>query len=391
MKKILVLVPVALLFAVCNMPLLGGIDIAVRVADAEMQRAPEAWQLDFQKKPKWDYTLGLEGQAFLQLAEATGNTKYFDYIEAYADAMINDAGEIRTYKTDNYNIDHLNPGKMLFALYDKTHKEKYRKALELLRLQIDTHPRTSEKGFWHKLRYPHQMWLDGLYMGAPFYAQCIRYFNEPDSLYDDVIDQFVVVARHTYDPATGLFRHAWDESRKQRWADSITGQSPYAWGRAMGWFAMALVDVLDYIPAAHPRRSELTDILNTVAAGVKKYQDAESGVWYQILDLGGREKNYLEATCSCMFTYALLKAVEKGYIDASYKAVATAAYEGILKTFIENDENGLINLTRCCAVAGLGGDPYRDGSYDYYMSEPVRNNDAKGIAPFIMASLIIDN
>jgi unsaturated rhamnogalacturonyl hydrolase len=301
--------------------------------------------------------------------------------------MINDNGEIRTYKVSNYNIDHLKSGKMLFALYDKTHKEKYKKALLLLRSQLDTHPRTGENGFWHKLRYPHQMWLDGLYMGAPFYAQCIGYFNEPDSLYDDVINQFVVVARRTYDPATGLFRHAYDESREQYWADTLTGQSPYAWGRAMGWFAMALVDVLDFIPAAHPRRSELTGILNTVVEGVKKYQNA-NGVWYQILDLGGCERNYEEATCSCMFTYALLKATGKGYIDASYKEIAIKAYKGILNTFVKEDESNALHLTQCCAVAGLGGDPYRDGSYDYYMSEPVRDNDAKGVGPFIMASLL---
>jgi unsaturated rhamnogalacturonyl hydrolase len=378
----------------CSLLIVGcapssGTSWAVRMARSEMQRAPEAWQLDFREEPKWDYTFGLEGQAFIQLSEATGDMKYFDYIEAYADAMINDLGEIRTYKLSNYNIDHLNPGKMLFALYEKTNKEKYKKALELLRAQISTHPRINEGGFWHKLRYPHQMWLDGLYMGAPFYAQCIGYFHEPDSLYDDVINQFAIAARRTCDSASGLFRHAYDESRTQRWADPVTGQSRYVWGRAMGWFAMALVDVLDFIPATHPRRSELITILNSVVEGVKKYQQ-ESGVWYQILDLGGREKNYLEATCSCMFAYTLLKAVSKGYINASYKEIAKKAYEGILNTFVETDTHGQIHLTQCCAVAGLGGEPYRDGSYGYYMSEPIRSNDAKGVGPFIMASLWYD-
>jgi unsaturated rhamnogalacturonyl hydrolase len=357
------------------------------MAQSEMRRAPEAWQLDFRDKPKWDYTFGLEGQAFLQLAEATGDTTYFNYIEAYADTMINDLGEIRTYKLSNYNIDHLNPGKMLFALYDKTHKPKYLKALELLRSQISTHPRTSEDGFWHKLRYPHQMWLDGLYMGAPFYAQCIGYFHEPDSHYDDVINQFAIAARRTFDPATGLFRHAYDESREQQWSDPVTGQSAYVWGRAMGWFGMALVDVLDFIPVDHPRRGELIAILNTVAEGVKKYQQP-SGVWYQLIDMGGCERNYLEATCSCMFAYTLQKAVNKGYIDVLYKETAKAAWEGILNTFVETDAQGNVHLTQCCAVAGLGGEPYRDGSYDYYMSEPIRSNDAKGVGPFIMTALI---
>lgn len=385
MKKIVLVTAAALLTAACGVP--AQENWATRMADAEMRRAPQAWQLDFRQKLKWDYTFGLEGLAFIQLAEATGDARYARYIEAYADTMINEQGEIRTYRTENYNLDHLNPGKMLFDLYATTRKEKYRKAIERLRAQLATQPRTSDGGFWHKQRYPHQRWLDGLYMGAPFYAQCIAFFDEPDSLYDDVVDQFTTVAAHTYDPATGLFRHAWDESRAQRWADPTTGQSPYAWGRAMGWFAMALVDALDLIPPEHPRRGELTAILTTVAEGVARYQDPASGVWYQILDLGGRERNYLEATASCMFAYALFKGVASGYLDPSYRAVADRAFDGVLKTFVETGDDGLLNLTQCCAVAGLGGEPYRDGSYEYYMSEPVRNNDPKGVGPFIMAAL----
>ncbi len=363
---------------------------SVRMADSEMLRNPQAWQLDFQTKLKWDYTLGLEGLAFIQLSEKTGDAGYFDYIEAYADTMINAAGEIKTYKLTNYNIDHITSGRMLFALYDKTKKEKYHTAILQLREQLASQPRTTEGGFWHKQRYPHQMWLDGLYMGAPFYAEYITRYQEPDSLYDDVINQFVLVGRHTYDPATGLFRHAWDESREQAWADALTGQASQVWGRAMGWYAMALVDVLDFIPAQHPRRDSLIHILNTLARGVANYQDS-TGVWWQVMDKGGKEGNYLEATCSCMFTYALLKAVKNNYIDASYRAVADKGYQGILKQFISVDEQGLVSLNRCCAVAGLGGDPYRPGTYEYYLSEPIRSNDAKGVGPFIMASLLYEN
>ncbi len=363
---------------------------AVRMADSEMKRHPEAWQLDFQKAPKWDYTLGLEGLAFVQLSEKTGDAKYFNYIEAYADTMINEVGEINTYKLSNYNIDHLNPGKMLFVIYDKTHKEKYKKALDLLREQINSHPRTSEGGFWHKARYPYQMWLDGLYMGAPFYAECIKRNHEPDSLYDDVINQFVFVARHTYDSATGLFRHAWDESHSQAWADPVTGQASQVWGRAMGWYAMALVDVLDFIPPAHPRRDSLINILNVVAKGIRQYQDPATGVWWQVMDKGGKEGNYLEATCSSMFVYALLKAVKYNYVENAYLSIAERGYNGILDNFIKVDENGLVNLTKCCAVAGLGGEPYRSGTYEYYLSEPIRDNDTKGVGPFIMASILYD-
>ncbi len=363
---------------------------SVRMADSEMTRYPKAVNLDFREKLKWDYTFGLEGLAFVQLSEKTGERKYFDYIEAYTDTMINEAGEITTYKLSNYNIDHLNPGKMLFPIYEKTQKEKYKKALVMLRDQINTHPRTNEGGFWHKKIYPYQMWLDGLYMGAPFYAECIQRFNEPDSLYDDVINQFVYVARHTFDQATGLFRHAWDESREQAWADKETGQASQVWGRAMGWYAMALVDVLDFIPAQHPRRDTIMDILQVVVRGVRQYQDT-TGVWWQVMDKGGKEGNYLEATASSMFVYALLKAVNHNYIDNSYLAVAKKGYEGILNQFIVVDEQGLVNLTSCCSVAGLGGNPYRPGTYEYYLSEPIRDNDPKGVGPFIMASMLYED
>jgi unsaturated rhamnogalacturonyl hydrolase len=275
---------------------------------------------------------------------------------------------------------------MLFDVYEKTGEEKYKKALYNLRDQLNSHPRTGEGGFWHKLRYPHQMWLDGLYMGAPFYARFCATFNEPEH-FPDIIKQFKLVAKHTYDPATGLFRHGWDEARQQKWADPVTGQSANVWGRAMGWFAMALTDVLDYIPAEQPERDSLLTILNTVVGGITKYRDAESGVWYQVMDKGGEEGNYLEATCSAMFIYTLEKAGRKGYVDAEYAVLAREAYDGYIKTFLKDNGDGTYSITNCCEVAGLGGEDRRDGSYAYYLSEPVRDNDAKGIGPFIFVSL----
>jgi len=223
-------------------------------------------------------------------------------------------------------------------------------------------------------------------MGAPFYAQYAKEMNQPE-LFDDVVKQFQLVHKYTYNSETGLNYHGWDESREQAWADSITGCSPHYWGRAMGWYAMALVDVLDFIPENHAGRQSIVDILNQVASGVKKYQDTETGLWYQVLDQGSREGNYFEATASSMFTYSLLKAVRKGYICNDYKQVAKNAYEGIAKNLIKYNSNGTISLTKCCSVAGLGGNPYRDGSYEYYISEPIRDNDPKGVGPFILASL----
>ncbi|MBV5348109.1 glycoside hydrolase family 88 protein, partial [bacterium] len=207
--------------------------------------------------------------------------------------------------------------------------------------------------------------------------------------FDDVVKQFVLVHKYTYNPKTGLNYHGWDESKEQKWADPKTGCSPHYWGRAEGWYAMALVDVLDYLPQNHSGRAKILEILNQVAAGIKKHQDQKTGLWYQVLDQCNREGNYLEATSSSMFTYSLLKAVRKGYISKDYKTVALKAYSGILENLIKNNSDGTISLTKCCSVAGLGGNPYRDGSYEYYIKEPVRDNDPKGVGPFIMASLEI--
>ena len=283
----------------------------------------------------------------------------------------------------------LNSGKFIFDLYDKTKDDRYMKAIHLLRKQLKEQPRTKEGGFWHKQRYPNQMWLDGLYMGAPFYAQCAVRLNQPGA-FDDILDQFIVVHKHTYDPTTGLNYHGWDESKEQKWADPKTGCSPNFWGRAEGWYAMALVDVLDFFPQNHVGRSKLIEILNQVVSGIKKYQDPATGLWFQVLDQGNREGNYLEATGSSMFTYALLKAVRKGYISKEYKEIALKGYEGIVKKLIQENPDGTISLTQCCSVAGLGGTPYRSGTFYYYVHEPVRDNDPKGVGPFIMASIEIE-
>ncbi len=363
-----------------------GLEMAVKMADSEMKHFPEPWAVDFNPKPTWNYTQGLIAQAMMKVWKENNNEAYYNYAKWYADKMIDSTGFLSAYKIENYNIDAVNSGKFLFDLYENTKDERYLKVIHQMRDQLRTHPRTSEGGFWHKQRYPHQMWLDGLYMGAPFYAQYAQYFNQPE-LFDDIVKQFQLVHKYTYNTESGLNYHAWDESKEQKWADPVTGRSPHYWGRAMGWYAMALVDVLDFIPQEHPGRADILKILNQVAEGIKKYQDAETGLWYQVLDQGSREGNYLEATVSSMFTYSLLKAVRKGYISSDYKIVATKAYNGIVENLIKDNCDGTISLTKCCSVAGLGGEPYRDGSYEYYISEPIRDNDPKGVGPFIMASL----
>ena len=367
----------------------AGLEMAIKMADSEMKQFPEPWTVDYNPKPVWNYTQGLVAQAMIQVWKAGNNKAYYTYAKEYADKFIDSKGNISGYKIEEYNIDCVNSGKFLFDLFEKTKDERYRKAIILLRNQLKTQPRTSEGGFWHKQRYPNQMWLDGLYMGAPFYAQYAVAFNEP-AIFDDVVNQFVIIHKHTFNPEIGLNYHGWDESKTQKWANPETGCSPNFWGRAMGWYVVALVDVLDFIPREHAGRARILEILNQVVVGVKKYQDPKTGLWYQVLDQGQREGNYLEATASSMFTYALLKASRKGYISTDYKAIAIKAYNGILKNLIQNNGDGTINLTKCCSVAGLGGNPYRDGSYGYYVHEPVRANDAKGVGPFIMASLEFD-
>jgi len=364
----------------------NGLEIAVKMADSEIKHFPELWTVDFNPKPVWNYTQGLVAHSMIKVWKENGNETFYNYAKTYADKFIDANGNIWGYKVDEYNIDCVNSGKFLFDVYEKTKDDRYLKAINHLRDQLKTQPRTSEGGFWHKQRYPNQMWLDGLYMGAPFLAQYASLMNEP-AIFDDVVNQFLIVHKHTYNPKAGLNYHGWDESKQQKWADPKTGCSPNYWGRAMGWYAMALVDVLDYLPLEHPGRVKILEILNQVVVGVKKYQDPKTGLWYQVLDQGSREGNYLEATASSMFTYALLKASRKGYISADYKVIATKAYKGILDNLIRDNGDRTISLTKCCSVAGLGGTPYRDGSYEYYIKEPVRADDPKGVGPFIMASL----
>lgn len=365
------------------------LDLAIKMADSDMKRNPEGWMIDFRQKPKWEYTHGLMMNALLALYQETGRERYLNYVKAYADTMVQDSGEILTYKLSDYNIDRVSPGRFLINLYKLKPEEKYLKAIRLLRSQMETHPRTSEGGFWHKKRYPHQMWLDGLYMGSPFLALYGREFNEPE-LFDEVVHQIMLVNKHHYDSESGLFYHGWDESRQQRWADPVTGLSPHFWGRAMGWYAMALVDVLDFIPEDHKGRDSVLFVVDRVARGILKYQDHGTGLWYQVLNMGDRQGNYLESSASSMFTYFLFKALNKGYIDKSFSSSAEKAYSGILNNFIQEEADGTITITNACSVAGLGGDPYRDGSFEYYISEPVRNNDPKAVGPFIMAALEVE-
>ena len=334
---------------------------------------------------KWTYDFGVVLKGVEGVWYRTGDGKYFNHIRQGLDRFVNADGTIRTYQLDDYNIDNINLGRNLLLLYKVTGEEKYRKAAGLLREQLKTHPRTSEGGFWHKKIYPSQMWLDGLYMGEPFYAEYAATFHE-DAAFDDIAKQFVLMELHSRDAKTGLLYHGWDESRKQRWADPATGHSPHFWGRAMGWYAMALVDTLEFFPGDHPQRAALLAILQRLVVAIEKYQDPKSGLWYDLVDKGTAKGNYLEASAACMFVYALARGVRQGYLPARYSKVAEIGYQGITSHFIETQTDGQVNLTGTVSVSGLGGNPYRDGSYEYYLSEKVVTNDPKGVGAFLLAS-----
>jgi len=355
------------------------------MAETVMNTWKDSFALDG-KPAKWTYDMGVILKGFEGLWLNTGDVKYFNYIQQQMDVFVQNDGSIRTYRPDEYNIDHVNNGKLLLLLYRVTLKEKYLKAANLLREQLRTHPRTSEGGFWHKKIYPYQMWLDGLYMGAPFYAEYAMLAHE-DTAFNDIANQFIWMEKHARDAKTGLLYHAWDESKQMKWANPVTGCSPLFWARAMGWYATALVDALDYFPEDHPKRIELIAILNRLVIAIEKQQDKVTGLWKDILNYNGpgKEKNYFESSASSQFVYAVAKGVRKGYLPAAKISIANKGYAGIKGKFIKK-ENGQTNLHGTVKVSGLGGNPYRDGSFEYYMSEPVIVNDPKGIGAFLLAS-----
>lgn len=333
----------------------------------------------------WGYEYGLTLDGIAKVWQQCGEEKYLTFIIKTMDHFIQDDGTITGYRLDEYNIDHLNNGKILITLYQETGEKKYKAALQNLRKQIDRHPRTNEGVFWHKEMYPHQIWLDGLYMGAAFYAAYSKVFDDR-AAFDDIAKQFIIAEKNLKDAKTGLLYHAWDEMKQQEWADKKTGLSPHFWGRAMGWYVMALADTLELFPEENEYRSQLIQIFNECIQALLKVQDKKSHVWYQILDEGDRPGNYLESSGSSMIVYALLKGVRLGYLPIGLKETAEASYDGLVREFISETKVGLINLNKVCSVAGLGGKDKRDGTFAYYMSEPIVSNEPKGLGPFVLAS-----
>ncbi|SCW74212.1 unsaturated rhamnogalacturonyl hydrolase [Mucilaginibacter sp. NFR10] len=334
----------------------------------------------------WSYDQGIVLQGLQSVWQQSARSEYFTYIQKAMDRYVGADGSIRTYKAKDYTLDNILSGRSLLFLQQVLGTEKYYKAASLLRKQLDEQPKTPEGGFWHKKRYANQMWLDGLYMAEPFYAEYASVYHE-DADFDQVADQFIWMEQHARDGKTGLLYHAWDQSKKERWANPQTGLSASLWARADGWYAMALVDVLPHFPANHPKRAALIAILNRFAVAIQNCQDQDTGLWYQVLDKGNKKGNYLEASASCMFVYTMAKGVREGYLPQKYLPAARKAYEAIIKNFIETDADGQINIKGTAGAVGVGGEPYRDGSYEYYTGVKTVTNETKGVGSFMLASV----
>jgi unsaturated rhamnogalacturonyl hydrolase len=361
---------------------------SIRMADSTIARHPNPTLME-DPEPEWRYSSSFAVHSIARLGVETGTAKYIDYAKRYADPFIEEDGKIAhdSYDPKKYRLDDVLPGRVLLLLHRQTREPRYLAGpLELIS-QLKSQPRTADGGYWHKKVYPHQMWLDGIFMDCPFMAEFARDGNEP-AWFDEAAKQILIIDKHTRDPRTGLYYHGWDESRVERWADPQTGLSKNFWGRAVGWYALGIVETLQAMPADHPQRKQVIVVLQRLAEALAKVQDAKTGLWWQVLDQPNRAGNYLESSASSMFVYALAAGARKGYLDPKFAAIARRGYDGMIARFIEVDPTtGLVNLKDTCQVAGLGGRPYRDGSYDYYVSEPRKVNDPKGVAPFILAAM----
>lgn len=349
-----------------------------------------AWNIEKALEGKavgWNYIDGCMILALLEIYQTTGEEKYYEFANAFIDHRVREDGSISGYSVDEYNLDNVNAGKTLFALYDINGKEKYRRAIDLIYSQVQTQPRTAEGNFWHKKIYPNQVWLDGMYMAQPFYMEYETRFNGKKN-YEDIFGQFHNVIEHMLDPETGLYYHGYDASRTVFWCDKETGLSQNFWLRALGWYSMALLDTLDKCEVCRECEKEyeyLKQAFVDLTDSMLKLQD-ESGLWYQLPALGGKEPNYLETSGSAIMAYSLLKGVRLGFLPENYRVYGLKAFRGICNAYLK-EKNGQLSLGGICLVAGLGpaDNPRRDGSFAYYVSEPVVEDDAKGVGPLLLA------
>jgi unsaturated rhamnogalacturonyl hydrolase len=359
---------------------------SVKMANSVLNRSDSlVYYVD--RNPKWAYDVALMGMAVDRLGNI--DKKYSKYMEDWVDYFVQPDGSVNDYRIEEYNLDRIFPGRNVMTLYIRTNETRYKLALDNFILQLRTHPKTNSGGYWHKKIYPWQMWLDGIFMGSTFMVQYANEFNAPE-WYDVAATQTKMAYEKTLDQGSGLLMHAWDESRQQKWCDPLTGKSQYPWSRATGWYIMAIVDILGYLPQDHPDRSDLISILQNTCEALLKVRDQKTGLWFQVLNQGGREGNYIEGSGSAMFVYVFAKGAHEGYLDGKYLTIAEKAFDNLIKELITADEGGFLTMHNICGGCGLGGNPYRDGSFEYYINEKRIDNDPKGVAPFILAAIELD-
>lgn len=362
-----------------------------RYIDKLMTSKPELplWNIEAikqGKKPAWNYIDGCMMVSLLELYKTTKEEKYLEFVKGFVDYYVHEDGTILGYNKEKYSTDDVSETRVLFDLYAYTKEEKYSKAIEMVYEQVKTHPRTKEGNFWHKKIYPNQVWLDGLYMMQPFYT---RYETERNKMqnYADIVRQYKNVYSLMRDEKTGLYYHGFDSSKEMFWADKKTGLSKNFWLRSLGWFTVSLIDVYEYM------NEQMYDEYHTIKMMFKetvdsllKFQDQESKMFYQVPNFPNREGNYLETSGSSMIAHAILKGVRLKALPERYQKIGLEIFNGICNKYltVKNDD---LNLGGICLVAGLGPETNlrRDGTFEYYMSEPVVENDAKGVGPFIMA------
>lgn len=362
---------------------------SVRIADSFISRYPADAIYDSLYQGKWTFGQGIVLEALHQLYLVSHNKKYLTYIKSNVDMFIGGDGSIRTYNYNDFNLENINTGRQLLFLYSVTKNKKYKTAADTLMKQLKNLPRTKTGGFWHKKIYPNQMWLEGTYMAGPFYSQYSRLFRGIEN-FDDIAHQFILLEEKTRDGKTGLLCHRWDENLKEKWADPNTGRSQNFWAGAMGWYAMALVDVLDYFPKNHPKRGELIKILNRLSNALMKVRDENCSLWYQLIDQGAGKGNYYEASAACMFGYAFAKGANKGYLSKKYLRFAKETFNGVITNLASVDKMGCVDLHQIYRGVESEGKSFSDGNYESYLSEPMRANDPKGFGPFILLALELE-
>ena len=359
---------------------------SVRMANSVLTRSDSLiYYVD--RNPKWAYDVAFLGMAVDRLGGV--DPKYSKYMEDWVNWFVKPDGSVTDYRLKEYNLDRIFPGRNIITVYKRHPDKKYKIAMDNFIAQLNSHPKTNSGGYWHKNIYPWQMWLDGIFMASTYMANYAGEFNAPQ-WFDVATSQTKMIYEKTLDPETGLLMHAWDESRSQKWCDTLTGKSHYPWSRATGWYTMAIIDILEYLPTDHPDRDNLISILQRICEALLKVRDPDSGIWYQVLNQGGREGNYLEGSGSAMFTYVFAKGARLGYLDKKFRTIAESSFEGIINKLITVDDKGFVTMHDICGGCGLGGNPYRDGSYEYYVNEKRFDNDTKGVAPFIMAAIELD-